>query len=1168
MKTCGVTLNLLGPELGQTLAGVFALDGNAFIAGVAYHDGLVAVLIVLIAGFSGAVGQSIVLFANRVKPGRFFFSLLVDAVLFTFGYAFLVLSTWVVCRLPGTPHFSFRTLALVFGLSYAPLLFSFLGALPYLGSSLLRILRVWHLLAMVVGVAAVGSVDVFRAATYVLLGWFVMTFAQRSFGKPITDLGVRLLDAVAGVRMVDDGDIEIGIVSVGGSNRAHPERVAVQPKGAQHPRRWLTLVGLGGLAVFTVIVALALDPVRESVFGWQEHLPRILQLPFDLLWLVLIAVIVSAFMAPFETLGWWAGWFGDKIDTSDEANPPSGKKADSGVARYLLYLDGIAQSSGKYTPDIETFLDALAPELPANVRLVRGVMAYSVLNKPLDEDPIFAGMWKFIEQSRSRNLNSILGMIINLRNVLIVAVSADPRYGPMYNFGIARVMYKSLIANGYKKKSGVPVTLIGYSGGGQMACGSATYLKRALDAPVDVISLGGVISGNDPILDLEHLFHFVGDKDNVERIGPVMFSSRWKIAALSYWNRAKRLGSLTETSLGPVGHQVPGGMLDPVAKLPDGRTNLRQTLDYIEGIVEGRIDPQPAIAKETSNYARYAAAAPVWSIDPPDPARYLPVADWIGRIVLPLREARFGGVFFEVHHAPAEQSDLVGKTVKLRWADDPRLKDRLRAVTRDVNFSAEATHASIYGGLVMPDRLNRWRLVDPLESLAGAHPNDDVIVKLDGAIAVEGRGADATLRILVEPVQITGEYYGLVTFLSAAETAGEYRVAHYDRASGAFSGIEEIVRMPAVIPDAEGHANSEASGIERSPLNAEGWYVCGALDARGVFLVQSLAPRALLRARARRPLENARESRRYANRQSWRDLVAAKGDIIAAGSAPWKAGDRGLLAHTYGGIGGAKPESSVVGPFYFGHFAYGLVEAVEDPLSGELRFEITYYQVYTQNTDGLIAGKVHWSRYMGDRQYGWSGIRPVCEAIVRLDGFGAQFDVGNDRRASALDAFMLQLEAMAARYRIGDGTGGTFVSAANNCAQDSNRALFGTLRAIDEFVKAHPAREQWLLENPDQADRYDGLIALMRDLRKQLQPFGSPRQDWSQNEYNLGGTAEDAPIQNFTSALGSWRSILPRLAFNTVVDAFLRHGATIWVVGTNQIGGDRPDIAPVAPFTI
>ena len=873
MKTSGVTLNLLAPELGQTLAGVFALDGNAFIAGAAYHDGLVAVLIVLIAGFSGAVGQSIVLFANRVKPGRFFFSLLADAVLFTFGYAFLVLSTWVVCRLPGTPHFGFRTLAIVFGLSYAPLLFSFLGALPYLGSSLTRILRVWHLLAMVVGVAAIGRVDVFSAATYVLLGWFVMTFAQRSFGKPITNLGVKLLDAVAGVRVVDDASIDIGTVSVGGSNRSRAERVAVKPKGAQHPALWLSVVGLGAVALLTVIVAMALDPVRESVFGWQQHLPQLLQLPFDLLWLVFIAVIVSAFMAPFETLGWWAGWFGDEIDTSDEANPPSDGKA-AGISRYIVYLDGIAQSSGKYTPDIETFLDALAPELPSNVRLVRGVMAYSVLNKPLDEDLVFSRMWKFIEASRSRNLNSILGMIINLRNVLIVAVSADPRYGPMYNFGIARVIYKSLIANGYPKKSGIPVTLIGYSGGGQMACGSATFLKRALDAPVDVISLGGVISGNDPILDLEHLFHLVGDKDNVERIGPVMFSSRWKIAVLSYWNRAIRLGSLTETSLGPVGHQVPGGMLDPEAKLPDGRTNLRQTLDYVEGIIEGRVETETAIPKKTSNYARYVAAAPVWSVDPPDPARYLPVAEWTGRLILPQREARFGGVLFEVHHAPAAQADLAGKTVRLRWANDVGIKERLRAVVRDVNFSAEATHASVYGGLVMPDRLNRWRMVDPLESLAGAHPADDIIVKLDGAVTVEGRGAGATLRIVVEPVQITGEHYGLVTFLGPTETAGEYRVAHFDRASGAFSGAEEIVSMPPVVPDMSGCAKlwKPPESNARRSIPRVGTSTARSTIAECSSFSRSLRARCFARGRAGRSRTRASRAATPTNRRgvtSW-----------------------------------------------------------------------------------------------------------------------------------------------------------------------------------------------------------------------------------------------------------------------------------------------------------
>jgi hypothetical protein len=263
------------------------------------------------------------------------------------------------------------------------------------------------------------------------------------------------------------------------------------------------------------------------------------------------------------------------------------------VARYVIYLDGISQSSSRYTPDIETFLDALAPELPSGVRLIRGLMVYSVMNRPLEDDPIWSRMWSFLDAARpggSRGagnsfLRNLLGMVINLRNVMIVAVSADPRYGPMYNFGVAYVMYKSLLANGYRLKGGVPVTLIGYSGGAQMACGAAPFLKEAIGAPIEVISLGGVISGDDPLLQLQRLYHLVGDKDMIERVGPVMFPSRWKIMARSYWNLAKRLGLLKEISLGPVGHQVPGGMLDPDKRLADGRSSLRQTLDYIEGML-------------------------------------------------------------------------------------------------------------------------------------------------------------------------------------------------------------------------------------------------------------------------------------------------------------------------------------------------------------------------------------------------------------------------------------------------------------------------------------------------------------------------------------------------------------------------------------------------------
>ncbi|MGK7927438.1 MAG: hypothetical protein AB4290_19720 [Spirulina sp.] len=99
-----------------------------------------------------------------------------------------------------------------------------------------------------------------------------------------------------------------------------------------------------------------------------------------------------------------------------------------------------------------------------------------------------------------------------------------------------------------------------------------------------------------------------------------------------------------------------------------------------------------------------------------------------------------------------------------------------------------------------------------------------------------------------------------------------------------------------------------------------------------------------------------------------------------------------------------------------------------------------YHQVYTHNVRGLIAGNMHWSLYMGDRQWGFLGTRPVCDLLVKLDAFTADFEFDGQKN-SALRATIAQLEAMMARYRIGDGTGATYVGPANNCAQDSNQAL-------------------------------------------------------------------------------------------------------------------------------
>lgn len=1172
----------IAPDLLHTLGGVLALKSSAFVGSVALkHAPLIALLIVLSAGLSTAIGQSIVLFSNRVRPARFVFSIVISAVLFMFGYAFLTLSTWTVAWLFGEGRASLGTLWIVMALSYAPIVFSFLESIPYLGILLAWALRTWFLLAVVVGVGAVEQTSPSAAFVLVSVGWLVVVIAQQTFGKPIAALGARLLNVVAGVQLESDEQQALDSVetpqfaaATGGAADAESRPpILVDPHRGALARGvgWRTVVAmLIGIAI-AVLVVHSVAPAHQALSTWHDRASTWLRWPVDLAWICVIAITVAALLAPLETLGWWAGWYGDEIKPAPAAQSKSESRDDGKVSRFVVYLDGIGQSSGKYTPDVETFLDAFAPTLPPRVRLIRGLMAYSVLNRPLDDDPILAWFWDFIDKIRFARPSSVLGMLVNIRNVMIVAVSADSRYGPIYNYGIAKVLYDGLIANGYRPGSGIPVTLIGYSGGGQMSAAAAGFLQRALDAPIDVISLGGVISGSARVLDLGHLYHLVGDKDDVERLGPILFWSRWRIFWLTYWNRALRRGRISRISLGPVGHQVPGGMFDPVAVLPNGKTNLQHTVETIGEVLHGKL--QSAGARKImcpSNYGLYVQAAwnrpdyyPLQSTVDAD--RYLPIAEWMGRLILPKREDRDdeGGVSFEVHHAADEHRSLIGTTVKLRWVDDEDVQRRVRAVTRDVFFSADADYSLQHSGWIEPVRLNHWQQVGPLESLAGSRPADDVIVALLGPVDVSDDGGATMLRIAREPVQISGRYYGLIRFIGPAGD-GRYRVAHFNKVTRAFDGPEEIVSMPAAVADLEKRAPSSLRAIEQSPLNADGWYVYGAPDAHDVFVVQSLGPRALLRAQPNDIVAGSKAAWHCVRNEAWSDVVARKGTVrstfLSGGdrdSAPakvWKEGDSALVIHNYGGIGGKQREAAAAGPVYFGHFAFGEARIVHDPLADEPRFDILYHQIYSHNTDGIIAGTLHWARFLGDRQFGWAGVRPTCDILLRHDSFTSEIQPGSATRGSVLDMLVLQLEAMAARYRIGDGTGATYVGPANNCAQDSNRALFETLNSVHGLIGVDP-------------ERFEQLTRLTNDLRADLMPLGSARPDWSKNEFNLGSTLEDAPLQQLLLGLMSWRMLFPRFASDTIVGAFLKHGASAWALGTDVIGGQRPEIDPIAPMT-
>jgi len=1236
-------------QIGELIGGSFALNREAFRLISILPNGLwAALLIVVIAGLSLSIGQSVVLFINRVKPIRFFFSLLLNAVLFTFGYIFLVFSTWLITLLPWSVKVPLLTLSKVLGLAYAPLLFSFLGALPHVGYPLQNLFSVWNLLAMVVAFHAVSNQSLSSSFSYVVFGWVIKQILENTIGQPIAQIGQVLAEKVAGVDLADNhAELQemirsrtrpaepIGLAThsplaemrdlVYASGRGDAQAASevaqaivndttlgarlnvleatnladafVNPnqKPGKLPKPVLLGLGLLGMAILFILVAILLRPIRDSLFGWHESLPGVFRWLFDLSWIGVIAIVFAGILAPLETLGWWAGWFGDDLDTSAAIAPTGNSTFEptperKPISRYVVYLDGIGQSGDEYTPDVEDFLTALKPALPDDVELVSGLMMYSVLNKPLDEDRPLAFVWKTADKMRWTNPAAILGLMLNLRNVFIVAVSADKRYGPIYNQGIAQVLFDGLIKRGYQPCSGTPITLIGYSGGGEMSVAAAPYLKKAMGAPIDVISLGGVMSANNDFLKLEQLYHVIGGQDVVERIGPIIFPGRWKIFPLSYWNRAKRRGNISIISAGEsVGHQVPGGYMDPKATLPDGRTYLQNTIEIILKILQGQVFEYEAIMpRTTSNYALYQQEVYLQPTYYPikqaiNQTWYRPIGNWMGRLILPQAEDRHRvqGCLFEIYHAPASHTDLVGKVVNLRWSQDPEIQKLVVAVTKDVHFSADAEYGVKYGGLEHPIRLNHWKQVNPLESLAGAHTTDDIIVTLNEPVQVDAAQPEVSLYIRSTPVQITGRYYAIVQFIRPIGT-DQFQVAHFNPASRQFDGLTETVLMPPVkLAEAYGSFPSTTRDLEKGPLNEQGWYIYGAQNVTGQFVVQSLAPRALLRVQPDRIITSREASRRYILKEAWANAAAQKGQISSvlcvANSTTrdnqaliddWQEGDRALVVHTYGGIGGNKKEPAAGTPLFFGHFAYGVAKVVREPLTQELRFEIRYHQVYTHNTDGLIAGTLHWSRYMGDRQLGWAGSRPTCDLLIKLDAFTGNYDFDGNVQ-SPLDTMMTSLQVMTARYRIGDGTGGTFVGPANNCSQDSNQALFACLQQTGNAVKA---REDWLRDwaqrNPEQSQRFQQLMDLQQELKLELQPLGGPRSDWEKNEFNLGSTLEDNPIHNLLTGLGSWRTMFPRLSSDKIARIFLKYGASIWVLRTNQIGGYDPDIEPIAPTSM
>ncbi len=158
--------------LWRLVGGVLRLDPRTFIVALE-TPGIwkPALGILFLGGLSDMIGQSVVLFANRVSPRRFLVSLLMGGAMLVISVFFWGVSVWAMASFVFDANRPFRDVLIVIALSYAPLLFGFLILLPYLGNIIQKLLRVWIFLALLIGVAVAFDFTFWPTLLTTILGW-------------------------------------------------------------------------------------------------------------------------------------------------------------------------------------------------------------------------------------------------------------------------------------------------------------------------------------------------------------------------------------------------------------------------------------------------------------------------------------------------------------------------------------------------------------------------------------------------------------------------------------------------------------------------------------------------------------------------------------------------------------------------------------------------------------------------------------------------------------------------------------------------------------------------------------------------------------------------------------------------------------------------------------
>jgi hypothetical protein len=151
------------------------------------HPGLLALAVAVLAGVSQLVGDSVILFVNRVRPARFIAALGLNGLLFALSLAAEGAVIWLAARFIFGADEPIGMGILVAFLGSAPLVFGFFIMAATLGPLVGRLLRIWSWLITLLAVRDGFGLALWQALVCIVLALLVVWLINIQFG-PILGL--------------------------------------------------------------------------------------------------------------------------------------------------------------------------------------------------------------------------------------------------------------------------------------------------------------------------------------------------------------------------------------------------------------------------------------------------------------------------------------------------------------------------------------------------------------------------------------------------------------------------------------------------------------------------------------------------------------------------------------------------------------------------------------------------------------------------------------------------------------------------------------------------------------------------------------------------------------------------------------------------------------------